>query len=138
MHLFSAAALLKSDAIDVFGELVKTACDYQDFVAVQNYIDKLKKLAKTVPLRDISASKMAETFVHKCVFSNVSFKSLFVNSRKSFTMKLFRSVSRVLHTQNSFLAIFHPLKTVQVKGLDCTLIGTIRSYLNDRHINGEL
>lgn len=62
VKIFPAQAPLESVAIDVLGELVKTARGNQYLLVI---VDRFTKLVKTVPMKGIPAAEVVRHFVHE-------------------------------------------------------------------------
>ena len=66
VKLFPANAPLESVCIDILGELSKTPRGYRYLLLIT---DRCTKLVRTVPLKGISASAVAQAFVTHWVFT---------------------------------------------------------------------
>lgn len=62
LQLFPTTAAVKSVAIEVLSELIQTARGNQYLLIISN---RSTKLTNSVPLKTVSASKVAMAFVHK-------------------------------------------------------------------------
>ena len=135
LQLFPPSGPLESVAIDVLGELLKTARGNQYLLVIS---DRFTKLTKTVPLKGISAAEVAKAFVDHWVFNYGAPKELLADNGKCFTARFFQDVCRILNVHNMFTTTYHPQTNGQVERYNRTLKAAIRSYLDDHPVDWDL
>ncbi len=135
LKLFPATSPLEAVAIDILGELIKTARGNQYLLVIS---DRFTKLTKTVPLRTQSATEVAKAFVNEWVFNYGPPSDLLADNGKCFTSKFFQDVCRIINTHNSFTTTYHPQANGQVERFNRTIKAAIRSYLSDHPRDWDL
>ncbi len=135
LQLFPAKAPLESVAIDVLGELIKTARGHEYLLVIT---DRFTKLTKTVPMKGISAAEVAKHFVNEWVFNYGPPKDLIADNGGCFTAKFFQSVCKILNVHNSFTTTYHPQTNGQTERFNRTIKAMIRSYLADHPRDWDL
>ena len=135
LQLFPASGPLESVAIDILGELIKTARGNQYLLVIS---DRFTKLTKTVPLKGQSAAEVAKAFVDHWVFNYGPPSDLLADNGKCFTAKFFQDVCRILNVHNTFTTTYHPQTNGQVERYNRTLKAAIRSYLDEHPTDWDL
>ena len=99
LQLFPAIAPLESVALDIFGELIKTARGNQYLLVIS---DRFTKLTKVVPLKTVQATEIAQAFTHEWVTHYGPPRELLSDNAQYFDAKFFQSVCKVLNVQNQY------------------------------------
>jgi len=105
LKLFPAKTPLECVAIDIFGELFKTARGNQYLLFIT---DRFSKLTRTLPLKGASAAEVARAFVIDWALVYGPPRHLLADNGKCFTAKFFQDVCRVMNIQNQFTTTYHP------------------------------
>lgn len=93
--------------------------------------DRVTKYTKSVPLKSISASKLAKVFIREWVFNYGFSMDLLSDNEKCVTAKFIQEVCRNMNIHNSFTRTYHPQTSEQTERFNRTLKVGIRSYRGD-------
>ena len=135
LSLFPARAPLEFIAIDILGELIKTARGNRFLLVIT---DRFSKLVRTVPLKRITARAVAQAFVTHWVFSYGPSVILLSDNGPQFTAKFFQDVCRILDIKNVFTTTYHPQSNGQVERFNRTMLNALRSYVADHPKDWDL
>ena len=123
LNLFPANAPLESVAIDLLGPLPVTSQGNRYLLAMT---DRFTKLTRTVPLKSISAFKVAKAFWDVCVYAYEAPATLLSDNGGQFVSKFFQSVCKALSIHNAFTTAYHPQTNGQVERYNRTLKSALR------------
>ena len=129
MKLFPASGPLEFVAIDILGPLKPAAQDGSKFVLVMT--DRFSKLTRALPLRSITALKVAKAFVQHWICSYGPPQYILSDNGSQFTSKLFLFVCAQLGIKNVFTATYHPQTNGQAERFNRTILAGIRAFCQD-------
>ena len=135
LQLFPATAPLEALAIDIMGELVRTARENRYLLVIT---DRFTKLTKTVPLKGVSAAEISRAFVNEWIYNYGPPLDVLSDNAKYFTSKFFQSICSMLNIHNSFTTTYHPQANGQVERFNRTIKDAIRAYLDDHPKDWDL
>ena len=128
MKLFPATEPLEFVAIDILGPLPK-AKDGSRYLLVMT--DRFSKLTRAVPLKSISALKVAQAFVRHWVLAYGAPARLLSDNGSQFTSKLFQFICTELGIRNAFATTYHPQTNGQVERFNRTILAGLRAFVMD-------
>ena len=135
LKLFPAETTLEFVAIDILGELLRTPRGNRFLLVIS---DRFSKLARTVPLKRITAVEVAKAFVHHWVLVYGPPLLLLADNGKQSISKLFHEICRLLGVKNLFTTTYHPQTNGQVERFNRTIIAAIRHYVSDHPHDWDL
>ena len=124
MKLFTISAPLEFVAIDILGPLNPASQDGNKFVLV--ITDIFSKLTRTIPVRTITALKVAKEFVQRWICAYDPPKYLLSDNGSQFTFNFFAFVCAYLEVKNLFTAAYHPQTNGQTERFSRTILAGIR------------
>ena len=126
LKLFPAQRPLEFVAIDILGPLERSAADGSRYILVMT--DRFSKLTKAVPLKKITAHKVAQAFLEHWCF-NYGFPAMLLSDNGSqFTAALFKTVCTELGIRQLFTTAYHPQTNGQVERFNRTILAGIRAF----------
>ena len=129
LKLFPAQKPLEFVAIDILGPLERAAVDGSRYILVMT--DRFSKLTKAVPLKKITAHKVAQAFLEHWCF-NYEFPAILLSDNGSqFTAALFKTVCTELGIRQLFTTAYHPQTNGQVERFNRTILAGIRAFRAD-------
>lgn len=135
MKLFPASAPLEFVSIDILGELPVTPRKNRYLLVIS---DRFSKLTKTVPLRGITATTVAQAFCTHWVFTYGPPVFLLSDNGAQFTSKFFQAVCKILGISNLFTTTYHPQCNGQVERFNRTILAALRHYIGDNQREWDL
>ena len=125
LRLFPAKGPLEETSIDILGELIRTPRGNKYLVVIT---DRFSKLVRTVPLKRIRASDIADAFVQHWVLVYGPPISVLADNGGQFISKFFQSVCSRLGIKNIFTTTYHPQTNGQAERFNRTILSAIRHY----------
>lgn len=121
-------APLESVPIDELDELINTPRGYRYILVIT---DHFTKLVKAVPMKGVSAGKLAKLFVYHWVFNYGTHTEQLCGNVSQFTFKVFIDVYRILNTKKAFTATYNPQTNGQVERFSLTILASFRSHIDN-------
>lgn len=128
LKLFPSKASLESIYIDLCGELVLTAQGFRRSLVITY---RFTKSVRTVPLRGVTAAKVARKFVNHWVFPHGLPIYLIADNVPQFTSKFFQDFCKNLNVHDSFTKTYHQQSNAQMETFNQTKLSALRSYVSD-------
>ena len=128
LKLFPAKAPLESVAMDILGQLIRTARGNRFLLVI---VDRFSKLVRTVPLKRITAYSIAHAFVHYWIFVYGIPLELITDNGGQFTSRFFSDICRILGTRLRFTTTYHPQTNGQTERFNRTILAALRHYIGD-------
>ena len=135
MKLFTHNAPLEFAAIEILGELISMRRRNRYILVISN---RLSKLIRTVPLKEITAVHIAQAFVHHCLFVYGPPVKFLSDNGKQFTARFFQNVCRILGMRDVFTTTYHPQANGQVERFSLTPTSALRMCVGEHPDDWDL
>lgn len=122
MKLFPATAPLESFVIVILSEFIRTRRGHKFILVIT---DRFTKLAKPVPMKEISTGEVAKIFVEPRGFNYGLLTELLYENGSQFTSKFFKDICCILNTENAFKKTYNPQKNGQAERLNRMIIASL-------------
>jgi transposase InsO family protein len=124
MQLFPAPGPLEFVAIDILGPLPKTKSGKHYILVI---MDRFSKLARTVPLRNITANTVCYAFIEEWVHVYGAPSILLSDNGTQFTSRTMLALCRHYGIRQVFTNPYHPQTNGQVERFNKTLAAQLRA-----------
>jgi len=128
MRLFPATEPVEAVAIDLLGPLPLTPEGYEYFVVM---CDRLSKLTRVVPLRDVTALDDLSAFIDVWIASYGIPDSNLSDDGPQFASILYQGVLKMLGVSTNYATPYHPQTNGQVERFNKTLVQQLRQYVSE-------
>ena len=135
LKLFPVEAPLEFVAIDILGELLRTARGNRFLLVIS---DRFSKPVRTVPLKRITAFEAAKEFVHHWVLVYGPPLLLLADNGMQFISKLFQEICSLLGVKDLFTTTYHPQTNGQAERFNRTILAAIRHDVSDHPHDWDL
>jgi len=134
MRLFPATEPFAALAIDLLGPLPRTPEKYEYILVI---CDRLIKVTRAVPLRDIMTLDVLRAFLDTWVASYGLYDSELSDSGPQLAAVLWQGVLKVLGTDTNYATPYHPQTHAQVETFNETLVKQLRHYVSEHVITWQ-
>jgi transposase InsO family protein len=120
--------------MDILGLLAETKSGNR-FLLVM--VDLFSKLTRTVPLRTIIATEVANIFFYESYCAYGAPVILLTDNGTQFVSKFFQTVCRLLGVKQVLITAYHPQTNGQCERFNRTILSTLSHYISDDQDNWD-
>lgn len=119
MNLFESTETLSFVAIYILGEIIRTKRRKWFLLVITN---RATEFTRTIHLRRITATAVAQVFVNNFVFSSGTPQTVFSDNGGKFMTQLFTETCWIIGTENVYTKMYYPKFNVQVERFNRTIL----------------
>ena len=128
MKLFPATEPLESVAMDLLGPLPPSKSGNRHILVMT---DRFTKLTQVVPMRKITADKVASAFCVHWVYKYGTPKETLTDNGPQFASKFLQETCQALGISNAFTSAYHPQTNGQAERFNRTLVAMLRYFVDE-------
>jgi len=114
--------------IDLLGPLPRTAAGKKHLLVI---VDRFSKMTRAIPLQRIHAETIAGSFLDYWVAKYGPSATVLSDNGPQFSSTFFQGVCSLLGISNRYSMTYHPQTNGQVERYDRTIVGQLRTYVED-------
>lgn len=128
MKSFPATEPLTDLSIDLLGPLPRTKVGNEFLLVI---VDRFSKLTRAIPLGDTGAESVTAAFLDYWVAAYGPPGTILSDNGPQFRSKFFQGVCSFLGVKNLYTTTYHPQTNGQVERYNRTILGQLRTYVED-------